>query len=116
MKNRIPYSVPDGYFASLEEKLLCIPEGKSKGPHANLPYYAFSMVCVAAVALLLVFLWKDKGNMHYDLEYEQIIMSDLIPHTDPYFLYSMSDENPYEMTEQDIEDYLINCAVNINEE
>jgi len=116
MKNQIPYSVPEGYFASLEDRLLSIPEAESRRKHSHLPYYALSTVCVAAVALLLVFLWKGNGNVNSGLDYDQLLMSDMIPHTDPYFLYTMTDANPDEMTEQDIEDYLINCAVNINEE
>lgn len=116
MKNRVPYSVPEGYFASLEERLHKIPElgrGKYRSPFW---YYSLSAACAVAVAILMVFVWKGDRDRPETVEYEQYLMSELVPHTDPYLIYTAAEDNTNTMTAQDIEEYLITCAVNINEE
>jgi len=115
MKNRIPYSVPEGYFDCLEENLLRIPEGRNGKISPHWKYYALSAVCAAAMVLFLFFSWSGGETVVEDFSYDQYLMSDLIPHTDPYLVYSVNSEDNSTMTEQDIEDFLISCAVNINE-
>ena len=51
MTRRNPTSVPDGYFASLQERLLAIPAQESKPRFRAAPYLAFA---AAMAALLLI--------------------------------------------------------------
>ena len=51
MTKRNPTSVPDGYFASLQERLLAIPAQESKPRFRVAPYLAFAASLVALAVI-----------------------------------------------------------------
>lgn len=51
MTKRNPTSVPDGYFASLQERLLEIPARESKPRFRAAPYLAFAASLVALAVI-----------------------------------------------------------------
>lgn len=112
---RRPYSVPEGYFDQLQERLNAIPRSAEAAPAAAgsrkrvFPALILS-VGMAAALVLGVFLFRgsDTSVPSPSLEvdsYEQYAYADLIPRTEPYIYYEEPAE-PDEATEEMI-DYLM---------
>ena len=91
------YSVPDGYFDRLEERLSRIPEMSSdvrRGPlYAIRPYVSLAasfLIILAAGTLVLKFSARDGSE---DLPaLERMRLADLVPVTDPDLIYLADDE------------------------
>ncbi len=112
---RRPYSVPEGYFDQLQERLNAIPRSVEAAPAAGqsrkhlFPALILS-VGLAAALVLGVFLFRGSETpvpsplMEID-SYEQFAYADLIPRTEPYIYY----EEPAAPDEENEEmiDYLM---------
>ena len=117
------YSVPEGYFDSLEMRLSLIP-GKETPAARPLWRPAFMIPALAGVALLLaVALFFRPLGQHEDslALVEDFYASDLIPHTNPYLLYDDSAlsndsaaEDALEVSDEDVAYYLIDDGVTVD--
>ena len=99
------YSVPDGYFDRLEERLSRIPEMSSdvrRGPlYAIRPYVSLAasfLIILAAGTMVLKFSARDG--------------SDLVPVTDPDLIYLADDE---EVEYDALEQYLIESGTTLEQ-
>ena len=123
--NRRPYTVPDGYFADLQSRLMKIPQeapAVEEQPAKVIslwdklrPYAALAACFVAIVAVGTAVLRTPKTDTE-DAQYEQLVLADLIPHSDPYFIYVDEDETESELTDEELIDYLMDNNVQIDYE
>ncbi len=120
-KQKIQFSVPEGYFDKLQERLERIPSAQNGGQASSRwngikPYFAlaaaFAMILTAGTAVLKLTAGKMIDSRMSD--YEQIRMADLIPVTEPYLVYLKSDGDS-EISEDDIEAYLINTGTSLEQ-
>ena len=67
MKNKMPYSVPEGYFNELSARLSGIPaaEAAARTPFrvAARPYFALAAIFAAALVLGNVFLGRQQADV-----------------------------------------------------
>lgn len=111
------YSVPDGYFDRLEERLSRIPEMSSdvrRGPlYAIRPYVSLAasfLIILAAGTLVLKFSARDGSE---DLPaLERMRLADLVPVTDPDLIYLTDDE---EVEYDALEQYLIESGTTLEQ-
>ena len=111
------YSVPDGYFDRLEERLLRIPEMSSDVRRGTLyairPYIylaASFLIILAAGTLALKFSARDGSE---DLPaLERMRLADLVPVTDPDLIYLADDE---EAEYDELEQYLIESGTTLEQ-
>ncbi|MBR1575560.1 MAG: hypothetical protein IJ654_03820 [Bacteroidales bacterium] len=128
---RSPYSVPEGYFAQLQERLRAIPSQQAEvtcrsvslkqqhpeqsGSSRSRIRSAMSWAVGVAAALALgVFAFRggDRGDAMPGVSevpsYEQYAYADLIPYTEPYLYYS-EEEAPAaaDPAEEEMIDYLM---------
>ena len=126
-----PFTVPEGYFDALKERLGAIPreaEPVAEKPVAHLlepiqkpkesaqkGWIRPAMVWAAGVAALLaVGVWvfsrsgapADPSALEV-LSYEEMAYSDLIPRTDPYIYFADEVEQPEDPEREEIIDYLL---------
>lgn len=87
---RQPYAVPEGYFASLQERLGAIPR-KEVAPRTRIrPMWAFATGIAAALAAVLLLVSRPGPAPEAEtVSYEQYAYADLIPHTDPYIYFDI---------------------------
>lgn len=128
---RNPYSVPEGYFDRLQQRLERIPRQAEVRPNelaANLtasehspaeasrtrirPVLAWAMGIAAALAVgVFVFRGGDGVSidsvMPEEISYEQLAYADLIPYTDPYCYYGEEPQAPSDKAEEEMIDYLM---------
>jgi len=111
------FSVPDGYFDSLKERLGRIPEESSRAVPTTLwmrvkPYAALAACFLAALVAGKLILSNTAGGSHADPlmeEYGELFYSDLIPVTQPAesLFYEYEYESAEGVSEDDIINYLI---------
>ena len=116
-----PFTVPEGYFDALQERLGAIPREAAASEPARLMdsaerrWVCPAMVWAAGVAALLaVGVWvfsrsgapADPSALEV-LSYEEMAYSDLIPRTDPYIYYADEAEQPEDTEREEIIDYLL---------
>ncbi len=118
-KQKIQYSVPEGYFDELQERLERIPTAQNDGQTYSRwsrvkPYLAlaaaFTMILTVGTAVLKI--TAEKVVDSKISEYEQIQMADLIPVTEPYLVYLKGD-NESDISEADIAAYLIDSGTSL---
>lgn len=119
---RRPFTVPEGYFDQLQERLGAIP--RESAPNAGMQrpsegterrWIRPAMVWATGVAALLaVGVWVFSGSgapadpsALEVLSYEEMAYSDLIPRTDPYIYYADEAEQPEDTEREEIIDYLL---------
>ena len=116
-----PFTVPEGYFDALQERLGAIPREAAASEPARLKDSAEkrwirpAMVWAAGIAALLaVGVWVFSGSgapadpsALEVLSYEEMAYSDLIPRTDPYIYYADEAEQPEDTEREEIIDYLL---------
>ena len=83
MKTKLPYTVPEGYFDSLKERLSAIPAGqvesgfevKRSESGRRFSRYAVALTALAACLVAGIFIGKNlqKDNSGYTAENEMII-------------------------------------------
>ncbi|MBQ1699240.1 MAG: hypothetical protein II029_02105 [Bacteroidales bacterium] len=109
------FSVPDGYFDSLKERLGRIPEESSGAIAPTLwmrvkPYAALAACFLAALVAGKLILSNTAGGSHADPlmeEYGELFYSDLIPVTQPAESLFYEYESAEGVSEDDIINYLI---------
>ena len=118
LKDR-PYSVPEGYFDDLQSKLSEIPDMPGRevsGWQKFQPYLALA-ACFCFALVAGTFLKKNTENLPEapDTIYEQLIYSDLIPHSEPASIFDPEQTTAYEdmESEDDIIAYLIETGTSI---
>ena len=119
---RRPYTVPEGYFNQLQERLGAIPRESAPDAGMQRPsegterrWIRPAMVWAAGIAALLaVGVWVFSGSgapadpsALEVLSYEEMAYSDLIPRTDPYIYYADEAEQPEDTEREEIIDYLL---------
>ena len=128
--NKRPYTTPDGYFDYLQIRLSQIPQRQEQlqeVPEVRVSRWAritpyFALVACFAVAIVAGRFILDKTASQPQAEdyvtLEQLYYADLIPYTSQYPLfeenYGSQDAYSYEVTEEDIINYLINTNVPLN--
>jgi len=126
--NKRPYTTPDGYFDFLQMRLSQIPEQQQvqETPQARVSRWAkitpyFALVACFAFAIVAGRFILDKTVAQPEEDYvtlEQLYSADLLPYTSQYALfdedYYQGDDYSYEITEEDIINYLINTNVPLN--
>ncbi len=120
-KKRINYSVPEGYFEQLQERLRAIPSQQAEvastqqtqsesGRNWIRPVMGWAAGIAAALAVG-VFAFRDSGREIPGVtevpSYEQYAIADLIPRTDPYIYYEEESQAPVDPTEEEMIDYLM---------
>ncbi|MCI6327209.1 MAG: hypothetical protein MR793_00865 [Bacteroidales bacterium] len=111
------YSVPDGYFDRLEERLVRIPSMSSdrgRGTFSGMkPYLSLAASFLFIFAVGTMVLKLASGTPEEDLTYlERIRLADLVPVTDPGLLYLQDGED----TEYDeLEQYLIESGTTLEQ-
>ena len=125
---RNPYTVPEGYFDRLQERLGAIPGQERLGaiprqeatPRTRIrPVLAFATGIAAALAAVLLLVSRP-GALPDDTadfgSYEQFAYADLIPHTDPYIYYEVETTPETDPAEEEMLDYLLQSRIiNVNE-
>ena len=127
--NKRPYTTPDGYFDFLQMRLSQIPEQQQvqETPQVRVSRWAkitpyFALVACFAFAIVAGRFILDKTVSQPEEDYvtlEQLYSADLLPYTSQYALfdedyYYEGDDYSYEITEEDIINYLINTNVPLN--
>jgi hypothetical protein len=125
---RNPYTVPEGYFDRLQERLSAIPrQGAVRRNDVARPQlaatqetrfrpaltWALSLAAVLAACFVLIHPLGPKADAGEDFySYEQFAYADLIPHTDPYIYYSEEEsQTASDPEEEEIMDYLLQYQI-----
>ena len=107
---RNPYTVPEGYFDRLQERLGAIPRQEATPWTRIRPTLAFATGIAAALAAVLLLVSRP-GALPDDAadfgSYEQFAYADLIPHTDPYIYYAVESAPETDPAEEEMIDYLM---------
>lgn len=113
-QHRTPYSVPEGYFESLQDRLQAIPQGG----HDIVPLWVKARPYVAlaasvAVAFLVgnTFLGRVAAGSA-DVEYGQLISE--VPYTDPYYIFQET-EDVEEYSQEFLADYILESGMSTEE-
>ena len=109
------YSVPDGYFAGLEERLARIPSGRQVSGGNGLvrragPYIALaaSFLLIFAAGTAVLRLTPGRLETQSGISFENLQLADLLPVTSPDIIeHSVSDD--------DITEYLIESGTTIEQ-
>ncbi len=109
------FSVPEGYFESLKDRLGAIPEGRSviePGLWMRVrPYTALAACFIFAFVVGTSLLQKTSVQESLaDKYYKEIVYADMIPLTDPNAIFYGTDEIET-LSEEDIINYLIESGV-----
>ena len=118
---RRPYSVPDGYFTDLQTRLMKIPQENVQMEEApkvislwdRLKPYAALAACFVAIVAVGTSVLRKASVSDDDLMYEQLMLADMIPHSDPYFCFMDEEEEP-EISPDEIIDYLMETNAEID--
>ena len=123
-----PYSVPEGYFDRLQERLAAIPRqgevenapavesfpvAASAGRGARIrPVFATLAGLAAALAACFVLINRPAAPAAEEtVTYEQIAYADLIPHTEPYIYFVEESETSEDGMQEEILDYLMQSPI-----
>ncbi len=94
------YSVPDGYFGQLQERLMSIPRSRKTAPkHGAAAYLALA----GGIAILKS--TAQKASYNQDYVYEQLLYADALPQS--YSLYNAF-EQAAASSEVSLEEYFDN--------
>lgn len=127
---RNPYTVPEGYFDQLQERLGAIPRqgavrrNDEARPQMTVaqgddrtrirPAFAWALSLAAALAACFVLI-HPAGPKPEDgqdsFSYEQFAYADLIPHTDPYIYYEEESQADPDPEEEEMIDYLMQYQI-----
>lgn len=122
-KNRM-YSVPDGYFAGLEERLARIPSGRQVSGGNGLvrragPYIALaaSFLLIFAAGTAVLRLTPGRLETQSGISFENLQLADLLPVTSPDIIYGVEDYESFEhsVSDDDITEYLIESGTTIEQ-
>lgn len=115
--HNMPYTVPDGYFTELKDRLDAIPREEVRvafrdrvRPYAVL-VASFVILVTCGTALLRYaagYLSDDDGSAM-----EKIQLADLVPVTDPDMIYGEKDVDAEPVTHEDIAAYLIDSGTTL---
>lgn len=117
-KNNKPlYSVPDGYFAGLEQRLSAIPESPCESPRWQgiLPYVAIAAaVAIFAISGMMLVNSTAEHSPYQDMSIlEEMRMADMVPVTDPSIIYGYTDSESSEYTLEEISAYLVDSGTTL---
>jgi hypothetical protein len=123
---RRPFTVPEGYFNQLQERLGAIPRESAPDAGMQRPsegterrWIRPAMVWATGVAALLaVGVWVFNGSGGKAdpsaveiVTYEQMASSDLIPRTDPYIYYPDETEQAVDTEQEEMIAYLLQSPI-----
>lgn len=126
---RRPFTVPQGYFEQLQERLGAIPResaplqddavAQPSGEGGQRRWIRPAMVWAAGVAALLavgVWVFNGSGGKAAPsaieiVTYEQMASSDLIPRTDPYIFYPDETEQTVDPEQEEMIAYLLQSPI-----
>ena len=125
-RNNNIYSVPEGYFAQLQDRLCDIPvQSRKMSSHAEpvsmwdkvRPYLALAACFVMAFRLGNFILGDVSGQPQDELSLQDIRVAGLIPVTDPYSIYDdvpdFSEEDET-VSDTDVVEYLISSGASVD--
>lgn len=114
MMEKLPYSVPEGYFSTLNERLEQIPNRVS--PLNRVKPYLMMAACFASAVLIGGAVMRlSLGEEEQMSEFSQFYAESIIPLTDPYSYFELPEET------SDIDDgeaaleYLIDGQISLDE-
>lgn len=113
-QHRTPCSVPEGYFASLQDRLQAIPERDRKVVplwSKARPYVALA-ACLAVAVLVGNSFFGRSAQPAGDAEYMQLLSE--IPYTDPYSVFQET-EDAEEYSQEFLADYIIETCMSAEE-
>lgn len=113
-QHRTPYSVPEGYFASLQDRLQAIPERDHQVVPLWVkarPYVALAACVAMAFVIGNAFLGRVAAGSA-DAEYRQLISE--VPYTDPYYIFQET-EDVEEYSQEFLADYIIESGMTMQE-
>ena len=119
MNSRMPFKVPDGYFADLKERLEAIPAGQESKELAGWqrlkPYVALAASFLVMVTGGTALLRSTAGSTEEVSSYERFQMADLLPVTDPYLMYDGYEpaDSSEDISSDDIASYLIDSGTTL---
>lgn len=113
-----PYSVPEGYFGRMEARLQRIPSEASAEREVTAWAKVKPYLCLVAVFAFAFVLKTFLPENQIDLEdqqvtYEQLMFSDLIPQSNPDFIFELDSYQDEVISEDDIRNYLINSNTSL---
>lgn len=111
------YSVPDGYFDRLEERLTSIPSMSSSREHRTFsgmkPYLSLAASFLIILAVGTMVLRLTSSTPEENLPYlERIRLADLVPVTDPGLLFCHDGEDA---EYDELEQYLIESGITLEQ-
>lgn len=119
MRQKNNYTVPEGYFGNLKERLSGIPGASSAQPapawSGVRPYLALAasfVLLVAGGTAILRNTVRPASGLSAD---ELLGYFELIPATDPYLLFNGSDDLTEAYSDEDIINYLIETGVSLEQ-
>lgn len=119
------YSVPDGYFESLQTRLMAIPAQQAEPEREQtrvislwsrvMPYVALA-ACFALAFFVGSFFLGRSSTPSVGMTVEDYYYADLIPMTDPYAIYAGAPDTyqVVESSEDDIVEYLISTGASVD--
>lgn len=123
-KNSNIYSVPEGYFSQLQNRLEAIPAQQSGNVRVVSPVWSKVRPYVALAACFVMaffvgnfILGRSSQPAQDTLTFQDICYADLIPVTNPYIIY---DDSPYTyevqetISEDDVVEYLISSGASVD--
>lgn len=104
-------SVPEGYFEDLNERLCAIPAKHPARKNSTMRVFVPALAGAAAALIAGAFIFtrtssNDAGNDAGMLTYEQCMIADLIPRTDPYIYFSDEIKHTDRYPDGDIAEYI----------
>lgn len=105
------FSVPEGYFNDLKERLNAIPAGRTVEPSAWMRMRPYAAMAAAFAAILLVgnavLRNTVKGNLTDDQFLTEATYADMISLTHPEAVYQFMEYGHEDLSDEDIINYLI---------
>lgn len=107
--NKMPYSVPEGYFESFSERLAM--RSARRSPLRRLAPYLSLAAMFAVIALVGTAVLKRFSPADDMEEYEKFMYSEFLLMTEPEEIYYSYNSDMSEISEEDIVNYLIHSGV-----
>ncbi len=122
-RNSRIFSVPEGYFEQLQSRLEGIPVQQSEPADVVSlwdklkPYAALAAVFAIAFCVGSFIFGRSSVAVQDELSFQDICVADLVPVTNPYFIYDdapFSYEEQNSVTEDDVVEYLISSGATVD--
>lgn len=100
--------VPQAYFSDLQDRLMAIPEVQRRTSRWSVaaPYAALAACFALLVSVGTFMLGRTPASEDY-VSYDDLMLADMIPHTDPFLEAYDSDDAPESLTAEELIDFLM---------